>query len=683
MHYEQLALLCETDRWKLWRGEHPASHKRYTIKEAKEGPYVEQVRQSLMEEHDFVSKLNHPHILRPCMPDAEHGRILYDDAQGTLAQSLQQAGRLEVDLVANVLVQCLKAVQYLHEGKCGHGTLNSHTILVGPSGEIKLAGFLGYRMDRHGAVPVPDLTARYLAPELLDSDLGRLSASSDLYCLGYLGLELLTGADFDLLFGIDEKGRADPRTNWLGWHADRGRHLLDLRRQIPHVMGAMLDILEAMIRKEIGQRGYRSAAEVIRQLNEFGLTSARAVPALRLVPAPAAPEPPPPRGTLRPQRERPILTLKSSRPGVPVLRFAPDKPILVGRQPDCALELPDRGVSNKHALLSCQPDGWWVFDLSSQAGTRLNGRKILRAPLREGNELQFAGERWQVSFLAPGEKKPPRRGQFELRELLHQGSNGDLWRAVWPQKNFRVVALRIYPSEFELDSEQVRRFLRGMREGGSLVHPNVLRLYWAGTWGEASGKAWFLAMEHMAGGSLRDRLRKGPLPVKEVVQYALDIATALEEASQYDLLHRNINPSCILFTEDGVAKLGDFSLMRSEMLDSIQQITQSRVPLGEQVYQAPEVIRGDKEVGSGCDLYSLAATMYEALTGRAPFPVGLNLPETLHAIATLSVPPLQTRKPSVPAALAELIHACLLKDPKTRPSNASTFRSQLEPLLQE
>jgi len=237
--------------------------------------------------------------------------------------------------------------------------------------------------------------------------------------------------------------------------------------------------------------------------------------------------------------------------------------------------------------------------------------------------------------------------------------------------------LRLYPPEFELDEEQVKRFLRGIEEGAAIHHPNVLRLYWAGTWRREGERTWFLAMEYMAGGSLRDRLAQGRRPVDEVVRYALDVSSALSFASQLRVLHRNINPSCILFDAEGIAKLGDFSLMRTEVLESIQQITQARAALGEQIYQAPEVVRGDKEITVACDVYSLAATMYEALCGRPVVPRGLSLPDTLNAICKRAVLPLRTLTPSVPEELAWLVQRCLDKDPGKRIGDPGEFRERL------
>ncbi len=375
-----------------------------------------------------------------------------------------------------------------------------------------------------------------------------------------------------------------------------------------------------------------------------------------------------------PASQGPSITLTPVEGGSPC-QFPAGEAILIGRGEDCDLQLSDPNVSKKHALISCHSDGWWLFDLNSRSGTSCNDRQISRVHLAGGEEVGFGPERWRVA-IGQGRARV-RRGRFELRDLLHTGSNGELWRAVWLDRNFRVVALRLYPPEFELDEEQVKRFLRGIEEGAAIHHPNVLRLYWAGTWRREGERTWFLAMEYMAGGSLRDRLAQGRRPVDEVIRYALDLSAALTFAGQLRVLHRNINPSCILFDAEGTAKLGDFSLMRTEVLESIQQITQARAALGEQIYQAPEVVRGDKEITLACDVYSLGATMYEALCGRPVVPRGLSLPDTLNAICKRAILPLRTLTPSVPEELAWLVQRCLDKDPGKRISDPAEFRERL------
>jgi eukaryotic-like serine/threonine-protein kinase len=698
MNYRRLAVLHETDTWRIWRGEHPSSRRCFTIKEARRGASVDGLRTQLATEYALFSQLNHPNILRPAMLDLDRMRLVFDDTRSTLAQLLQQAGSLEPDQVASVLMQCLQGLAYLHEQNLAHGSLGMRTIFLGQAGEVKLADFHPHRFDEPGAAAAWDPSIRHLPPEMLGQNRGDLTPSSDLYCLGFVGLEMLHGAEFERFFGLDP-AISSSQASWVGWHADLNRRLSIVGEQ-PETSRGLLQLIEAMIEKVPAQRVYLTAAEAIAQLRVLGLGCSQNLPGMggeeerpaiaasgAAAESPASEEPatdagrktkmardPGGRGRSRGGSAGPSITL-TPLAGGGSCQFPAADPILIGRADGCELNLADENASKKHAMLSYHPDGWWLFDLRSRSGTTCNDRQVGQVRLLGGEELQFGSERWNVSI---GQARPRlRRGRFELRDLLHSGGNGELWRAVWLDRNFRVVALRIYPPEFELDEEQVKRFLRGIEEGAAIHHANVLRLYWAGTWRKEGEQTWYLAMEYMAGGSLRDRLVQGRRPIGEVVRYALDVAAALTEAARLHVLHRNINPSCILFDSEGSAKLGDFSLMRLEVLESIQQITQARAPLGEQIYQAPEVVRGDRQIGAECDLYSLAATMYEALSGRPVVPRGLTLPDTLNAICNRAVVPLRALTPSVPEDLAWLVQRCLDKDPAKRLNDPEEFRDRL------
>ena len=278
MNYRRLAVLNETDTWRIWRGEHPSSRKCFTIKEARQGVSADRLGTQLAAEYALLSQLDHPHILRPAMLDLDRLRLLYDDTQSTLAGLLQQVGPLQSDLVAKVLMQCLEALAYLHGRKLGHGSLNTRTIYLGPAGEVKLADFLACRFDEPAELRESDSTTRYLAPEMIEPDRGRFSPSSDLYCLGFVALEMLLGGEFERLFGLDPASWSAQKS-WLDWHADPNRRLANLPQQVESDRG-LLQMIEAMIEKEIPQRGYRSAAQAIERLQALGLVTSRSLPGM-------------------------------------------------------------------------------------------------------------------------------------------------------------------------------------------------------------------------------------------------------------------------------------------------------------------------------------------------------------------------------------------------------------------
>ncbi|HZV06370.1 MAG TPA: protein kinase [Gemmataceae bacterium] len=685
MNYDLLRVVRSSNDWLVWRGEHPASQARYLLKQPQPNADAHRLGERLAEEHAFFQPLQHPHLIRPRNWEPAGPCLVLDDVQCTLAELLEQEGRLAPDLTVNVLMQCLDALGYLHERRLGHGCVSPHTILVDPEGMIKFGEFIGYRFDE-GTPPPPDHPMKYQAPEMLDGTLGNPGPASDLYCLGHTALELLLGGEYPLLFAGPGGNAADVQANWLGWHAHPGRELSNLAQSLPHVPPVLLDILARMVRKDPSQRGYRSAAEVRQALTATGLASQRPLPAFGEAPAPAAPEEPDPQPPRRrAKKSKPklgassrgrTLSLKWHEDGKEkTKKFPASQTVVVGRHPTCELHLEEEGVSRRHALLANQTNGqWWVYDLHSTQGTWHNGTSIRAAHLKQGDEIRFGDVSCGVEISRP-KRSASRIGPFRLLGTIHQGHNGKLYRAVWPNNaSYPVVAVRVFPSDFQFDEEQVRRFLRGIPQAAAFRHANLLRLFRGGSIRKGGKRRWFLAMEYMAGGSLRDRLaREGGLTGAETFAYAGDVLAGLTAISAQRLLHRNLRPSCILFDQQDRAKIGDFVMMRGDFVDSFQQVTRAGSVPAEHVYQAPEQVQGARELTPSCDLYSLAAIMYETLTGQPPFPTKLKLPEMIDAICNQPVAPPRSINPLLPDELDAFLLRALDKRPERRFQSAEEF----------
>jgi serine/threonine protein kinase len=686
MNYNLLRTVRSSDDWLVWRGEHPASGDRYLIKQPQPSADCARLTDRLSSEYAFLQPLQNAHLIRPRHWNPAMPCVVMEDAQGSLTQLLTQEGSLAPDLTVNVLVQCLDALAYLHEGQLGLGCVSTHTILVDPQGAVKFGDFVGYRFDEW-APPPPDHPMRYQAPELLDSTLGNCGPSSDLYCLGHTALELLLGEEYPLLFAGPGCSAADVQANWLGWHAHPGRELTNLSQSLPHVPIALLDVLARMIRKNPSQRGYRSAGEVRQAVLATGLASERPLPALRDAPAAPPVESKPAgrpcveRGDKKPSAHRGrSLTLTWTQAGeANVRKFHPHRTVVVGREPVCELQLQVKGVSRRHALLVCQATGqWWVYDLHSSLGTWRNGTSIRAAQLQRGDELRFGSVRCRVGF-GVRKRSNDRIGSFQLLAPIHQGRNGTLYRASWHgNSSHPIVALRVFPPEFQFDTEQIRRFLRGIPQAAAFRHPNLVRLFRGGSFRNGSKRVWYIAMEYMAGGSLRDRLaREDRLTGAQTFAFAREVLQGLRAIDEEHLLHRNLTPSCILFDEQDHAKIGDFVMMRGDHIDSFQQITQAGSQPREHVYQAPEQVRGVHDLTPSCDLYSLAAIMYETLTGHPPFPTNLKLPEMIEAICHQLVAPPRSLNPSLPLEIDAFLLRALDKQTERRFQSAEEFEQAM------
>ncbi len=269
MNLEPGVVVRRGARWVVRRACDAGTRRRILVKTPTGGDdHLPAVRRQVAAEYQFLAGLDHPGLLRPVALDAD--RAVYADAQCSLAEHLRWAGRLPPVHVANVLVQAAAALEVVHALKRGHGCVGLGALLVGPAGEVLFAEFAGTPFG--GSPPPPDPAPKYLAPELLDSALGRWGPAADLYGLGCAALELLAGARFDALFNLP------PGANPLSWHADVRKRLTDWRPALAHAPGGLLDIIGGLIEKAPAARTFRTAAQLRQAVERSGLTAEERLP---------------------------------------------------------------------------------------------------------------------------------------------------------------------------------------------------------------------------------------------------------------------------------------------------------------------------------------------------------------------------------------------------------------------
>src|SRR4051794_34305365 len=178
----------------------------------------------------------------------------------------------------------------------------------------------------------------------------------------------------------------------------------------------------------------------------------------------------------------------------------------------------------------------------------------------------------------------------------------------------RDVALKVLRHHFADDEEFVERFKREARIAAALSHPNIASV---DDLGKTQNGSYYMAMEYVPGGTLRDRIRKGPLSPREAAAIAIQVAQALETAHALGTIHRDIKPQNIIHTETGGVKVADFGIARAAALS---EITREGLVLGTEHYMSPEQAKGEL-VGPQSDLYSLGVVLYEMLTGKLPHEV--------------------------------------------------------------
>lgn len=274
-------------------------------------------------------------------------------------------------------------------------------------------------------------------------------------------------------------------------------------------------------------------------------------------------------------------------------------------------------------------------------------------------------------------------GKYAVERRIGAGGMGVVYKAVDLALG-RAVAIKTLP---RIAPEQAMRLRREARAMVAVSHPNLALIFGAETWHGTPA----LVCEYLEGGTLADRLRHGPLPALQVVQLGLAMSGVLERIHAAGILHRDVKPSNIGYAGDGTPKLLDFGLARimedtrregssdggsgESDTASVLHATGSSVIAGTPAYVSPEVVVGQRPTPAA-DLWALAVTLYEALTGTNPLARD-SLQETVAAVRDAEVPRLREARPDLPAGLASLLDAALAAPPRLRPQSARELHVSL------
>jgi WD40 repeat protein len=270
-------------------------------------------------------------------------------------------------------------------------------------------------------------------------------------------------------------------------------------------------------------------------------------------------------------------------------------------------------------------------------------------------------------------------GPYELASSIGAGGMGEVYRA-HDSRLGRDVAVKVIPASLASDASRVSRFQQEARAAAALNHPNILAVYDIGTHDQCP----YIVSELLEGQSLRDRLRDGPLPIRKVIDYSLQIARGLAAAHDRGIVHRDLKPDNIFITKDGRVKILDFGLAkltRPETGTEDQTNTVVSDPgtvLGTVGYMSPEQVRG-KEVDARSDLFSFGAVLYEMISGKRAF-TGDSAADVLSAIIKEEPPDLTEANQSVSPALDRVVRHCLEKNPAERFQSAHDLAFNLEVL---
>ena len=287
------------------------------------------------------------------------------------------------------------------------------------------------------------------------------------------------------------------------------------------------------------------------------------------------------------------------------------------------------------------------------------------------------------------------RDKFRLEARIGRGGMGVVYRATDLHLG-RLVAVKTLPWVAPYLATRLRREARAM---AAVAHPNLAMIYGV----EFFHGVPMLVVEYLAGGTLADRLRRGPLAWPDALALGVTLAEVVDRMHGAGILHRDIKPSNVGFTAEGVPKLLDFGLARA--IEAVRELDRTEPPAGASpagslvegdataddltgagavagtvAYLSPQAIKGDPPDPS-FDLWGVSVVLFEAIAGVHPAKVGPDMPR-ISALVAEAVPDIRTLAPDCPADVALFFRELLHADPQRRPATGRVLARRLRALLE-
>ncbi|MCC8166099.1 MAG: serine/threonine-protein kinase [Planctomycetes bacterium] len=395
--------------------------------------------------------------------------------------------------------------------------------------------------------------------------------------------------------------------------------------------------------------------------------------------------------------------------GLDSIEYARAAEITVGRAPvsDIVLET-DRLASRRHAALRIHPPRAFIRDLGSKNGISVNGIPYWgdsghhiggELELRSGDILAIGTTTFQIkvvddkdetvdsgfySEIGSGSVSFPDIPGYRLERHIGSGGMGSVFFAR-DLRNGAEVAIKVALPCIIGDNHIRQSFVREIKVTRSVSHPNIVRFLDSGV---APSGIVYLVLEYMNGGSLASHLKTRPnwsIPFKTAVPMILGLARAMAHVHSLGLVHRDIKPQNILFAESGgklVPKITDLGLAKAPNDAFHATPGHALMGAGTMSYMPPEQLTGFQRAGPASDVFSLAATFYEMLTGFVPYNFTLR-GDNYDVIATCDITPIAARLPGVDPGLAAVFDRAFRIHPADRFRNCGELLDALRRALTE
>ncbi len=267
-------------------------------------------------------------------------------------------------------------------------------------------------------------------------------------------------------------------------------------------------------------------------------------------------------------------------------------------------------------------------------------------------------------------------GHYRLVERIGEGGMGVVYRA-FDERLQRETAVKLLPPSLMRDESARRRFRKEALTLARLNHPNIETLHGF----EADGEVDFLVMEYIPGITLTTKLVRGAMRESEILDYAIQLVSALEEAHRQNVVHRDLKPSNILISHNGQLKILDFGLARLLVAGDNNDTDSGTLTIsGTLPYVSPEQLSGSQNMDCRSDLYSCGVILYEMATGRRPHHE-TSVAALLNAILHREPPAVRSINPEISPELEAIIRKAMDKDPSLRYQSARELKVDLQRLV--